>query len=140
MQALDNFERMLGETHGVELTGKRARAATGAAYKRLRKLLAEQCKDAELLHCTLQKVRSPADGTIEWVAADSRARFEREGARCLVWNTAALTPPPPSPPRSQAAASKHQALGGAAGATLVKGMGSIDEAYELEDVYYPIFP
>jgi len=61
------------------------KAATGKAYKALRKLLDEQCHDKQLTHCELKKARAK-DGTIEFVSAESRERFLREGAKCLIWN------------------------------------------------------
>ena len=66
------------------------KAATGKAYKALRKLLSEQCHDQELMHCELKKARA-ADGTIEFVSAESRERFMREGGQCLIWNQLAAS-------------------------------------------------
>jgi hypothetical protein len=77
----------------------------------------EQCNDPKLMHCGLEKCVA-ADGSVEWVAAHSKARlephlppiarshtapvpnarvaalspthpqerFQREGAKCLIWN------------------------------------------------------
>ena len=59
------------------------KAATGKAYKALRKLVEEQCNDKQLMHCELKKARA-ADGTIEFVSTESRERFMREGAKSLV--------------------------------------------------------
>ena len=44
-----------------------------------------QCDDPDLLRCGLEKVRAQ-DGTVEWVAPESKERFVREGKACLVWN------------------------------------------------------
>ena len=98
LQALDTFEALVGRAHEVDLGGKKAKAATGAAYKRLRQILANECKDTELVHCSLEKVRCPLDGSFEWVAPQSKARFLSEGQGCLVWNSAMVTAPPPPPP------------------------------------------
>ena len=66
------------------------KAATGKAYKALRKLLDEQCHDKQLTHCELKKARAK-DGTIEFVSAESREWFLREGAKCLIWNQLAAS-------------------------------------------------
>ena len=47
--------------------------------------LVSQCDDPDLLRCGLEKVRAQ-DGTVEWVAPESKERFVREGKACLVWN------------------------------------------------------
>ena len=62
-----------------------ASAATGNAYRALRQLVVGQCDDPDLLRCGLEKVRAQ-DGTVEWVAPESKERFVREGKACLVWN------------------------------------------------------
>ena len=38
-----------------------------------------------MLRCGLEKVAAE-DGTVEWVAPESKERFVREGAGCLIWN------------------------------------------------------
>ena len=63
--------------------GLSAKAATGKAYKALRKLLDEQCHDKYLETCELRKVRA-SDGTIEFVSEQSAERFLQEGNGCLV--------------------------------------------------------
>ena len=62
-----------------------AKGATGKAYKALRKLLDDQCHDKYLEHCSLAKARAD-DGAIEFVSAETRERFIREGQACLIWN------------------------------------------------------
>ena len=96
LQALDAFEELVGSAHEVDLGSKKAKSATGVAYKRLRQILANECKDTELMHCSLEKVRSPRDGSLEWVAPQSKARFLSEGQRCLVWNSASVTAAKPA--------------------------------------------
>ena len=58
---------------------------TGVAYRALRQLVKNQCDDPDLLQCGLEKVTAQ-DGTIEWVAAESKERFIKAGAACLIWN------------------------------------------------------
>ena len=53
----------------------RTTAATGKAYRALKDLVEEQCKDPQLMHCGLEKCVA-ADGSVEWVAAHSKARLE----------------------------------------------------------------
>ena len=90
LQAVDAIEAILkaqtglGEQSAV-VKKKGLKAATGKAYKALRKLLDEQCEDKYLVHCPLKKVRAE-DGTIEFVSAETKERFVREGAKSLVWN------------------------------------------------------
>jgi len=62
-----------------------AAAATGKAYRALLSLVEKQCGDPHLLQCGLERVRAD-DGTVEWVTQGSKARFELEGAACLIWN------------------------------------------------------
>ena len=62
-----------------------ATAATGKAYRALQQLVEHQCDDPLLLQCGLEKVKAE-DGTVEWVAPESKERFIKEGAACLVWN------------------------------------------------------
>ena len=60
-------------------------AATGSAYRALKLLVESMCGDPALLRCGLEKAWAE-DGTVEWVAPESRERFLREGADCLIWN------------------------------------------------------
>ena len=53
-------------------------AATGKAYRALQMLIDKQCGDKELLHCGLEKVKAN-DGTVEWVAPESKERFVERG-------------------------------------------------------------
>ena len=55
-------------------------AATGSAYRALKLLVESTCGDPALLRCGLEKVWAE-DGTVE-----SKERFVREGAGCLIWN------------------------------------------------------
>ena len=110
VQALNNFEALLGEAADVDAGSKGAKgakgakAATGKAYKQLRKVLKEQCNDEYLVQCSLKKARAN-DGSIEWVSEATKANFIARGQQCLVWNNASLkekaaTSPPP-PPRDK---------------------------------------
>lgn len=83
-RAVCEFEAVLNEA-GATKSGRHAKA-TGKAYRALASLIAEQCNDRALLHCGLVKVRSPKDGTVEWVSPASKERFETEGSACLLWN------------------------------------------------------
>ena len=134
VQALDAFEEMIGQSHQVDLNGKKAKAATGQAYKYLRKMLADKCNDTELIHCTLEKVRSPVDGVIEWVSPQAKERFMREGGRCLVWNTATISAPtPPTQPKAPPSAKGgvvSAALGAVAGVTA----GLAGDNYGMEPI------
>ena len=65
-------------------------AATGKAYRALQMLIDKQCGDKELLHCGLEKVKAN-DGTVEWVVPESKERFVKEGAACLIWNQQELS-------------------------------------------------
>ena len=60
-------------------------AATGSAYRALKLLVESMCGDPALLRCGLEKVWAE-DGTVEWVAPESKERFVRDGADCLIWN------------------------------------------------------
>ena len=60
-------------------------AATGSAYRALKQLVEGTCGDPALLRCGLEKAWAE-DGTVEWVAPESKERFVREGAGCLIWN------------------------------------------------------
>ena len=112
-EAAAKMELLLGggEANGGTLTGtpkkKELKAATGKAYRALKSLVAEQartcidptpnsccdstfpakaqCNDHDLQHCGLVKVKA-RDGTVEWVAEESRAQFESGGSACLIWN------------------------------------------------------
>ena len=53
----------------------RTTAATGKAYRALKDLVEEQCKDPQLMNCGLEKCVA-ADGSVEWVAAHSKARLD----------------------------------------------------------------
>jgi len=57
-------------------------------HVRVQALVEEQCDDKGLQHCGLTKAKAK-DGTVEWVAPDSCARFEAEGAASLIWNRSA---------------------------------------------------
>ena len=63
----------------------RTAAATGKAYRALKELVEEQCQDPKLMQCGLEKCVA-SDGSVEWVAAHSKERFQLEGAKCLIWN------------------------------------------------------
>ena len=67
-------------------------AATGSAYRALKLLVEGMCGDPALLRCGLEKVWAE-DGAVEWVAPESKARFVREGADCLIWNRRGSTEP-----------------------------------------------
>lgn len=49
----------------------------------------EQCDDPNLMRCGLEKCVA-ADGSVEWVAPESKERFACEGAKCLIWNQHSL--------------------------------------------------
>jgi hypothetical protein len=70
-------------------TAKAVKAATGQAYKQLRKMLKDQCKDEYLEHCEMDKEKAH-DGSIEFVSAGSKERFLRDGQQCLIWNDETL--------------------------------------------------
>ena len=74
-------------------TGKAA--ATGRAYKMLRKVPDVQCKDTYLEHSRCKRCAHPKEhGTIEFVSEETKARFISQGKSCLIWNTqAALAHP-----------------------------------------------
>merc|ERR1719389_1068411 len=73
----------------VSSESSRSTAATGKAYRALKELVEEQCNDPKLMHCGLEKCVA-SDGSVEWVAASSKERFQREGAKCLIWNQHSL--------------------------------------------------
>jgi hypothetical protein len=76
----------LSEATSSEVTSfSRTAAATGKAYRALKELVEQQCNDPKLMHCGLEKCVA-ADGSVEWVAAHSKERFQLEGAKCLIWN------------------------------------------------------
>ena len=58
VQAVANLEALLGGAADIgEAASKKVpRAATGQAYKYLRKVLKDQCHDEYLTHCALTKV------------------------------------------------------------------------------------
>ena len=88
-EAVAKMNVLLGgdqEAPGSTRRNKEVKTATGKAYRALKALVSEQCNDRDLQHCGLAKVKA-RDGTVEWVSDESRARFEQEGAACLVWNT-----------------------------------------------------
>ena len=70
-------------------TAKAVKAATGRAYKQLRKMLKDQCKDEYLVHCEMTKEKA-RDGSIEFVSAGSKERFLQFGQQCLIWNDETL--------------------------------------------------
>ena len=59
--------------------------ATDNAYRALASLVESQCDDPNLTLCHMSKVVA-GDGAVEWVTEASKARFEAEGAKCLIWN------------------------------------------------------
>ena len=59
--------------------------ATDNAYRALASLVESQCDDPNLTLCHMSKVVA-GDGSVEWVTEASKARFEAEGAECLIWN------------------------------------------------------
>jgi hypothetical protein len=70
-------------------TAKAVKAATGRAYKQLRKMLKDQCEDEYLVHCEMTKEKAH-DGSIEFVSAESKERFLHFGQQCLIWNDETL--------------------------------------------------
>eukprot|EP00900_Chrysochromulina_parva_P007133 jgi/Chrpa1/16420/Chrysochromulina_OHIO_Genome00023451-RA len=68
---------------------KAVKAATGRAYKQLRKMLKEQCEDEYLVHCEMTKEKA-RDGSIEFVSAGSKERFLHFGQQALIWNDETL--------------------------------------------------
>jgi hypothetical protein len=70
-------------------TAKAVKAATGRAYKQLRKMLKDQCEDEYLVHCEMTKEKAN-DGSIEFVSAESKDRFLHFGQQCLIWNDETL--------------------------------------------------
>jgi hypothetical protein len=70
-------------------TAKAMKAATGRAYKQLRKMLKEQCEDEYLVHCEMTKEKA-RDGSIEFVSVGSRERFLQSGQQALIWNDETL--------------------------------------------------
>ena len=85
LEAVHTVNNLMSKWNAVA-TGKAA--ATGQAYKMLRKVLDVQCKDKYLEHCSMHKVRAK-DGTIEFVSEETKARFISQGKSCLIWNTQA---------------------------------------------------
>jgi serine/threonine protein kinase len=70
-------------------SAKAVKAATGRAYKQLRKMLKEQCEDEYLVHCEMTKEKA-RDGSIEFVSAGSKERFLHFGQQALIWNDETL--------------------------------------------------
>ena len=68
----------LGGAPSVSSEASRNTAATGKAYRALKDLVEQQCNDPQLMHRGLEKCVA-ADGTVEWVAAHSKARLEPQG-------------------------------------------------------------
>ena len=68
----------LGGAKSVSSETSSSTAATGKAHRALKDLVEEQCKDPQLMHCGLEKCVAN-DGTVEWVAAHSKARLEPQG-------------------------------------------------------------
>jgi hypothetical protein len=66
-----------------------AKAATGRAFKQLRKMLKDQCHDEYLVHCEMTKEKA-LDGSIEFVSAGSKERFLHFGQQALIWNDETL--------------------------------------------------
>ena len=62
----------------ISSEASRTTAATGKVYRALKGLVEQQCNDPQLMHCGLEKCVA-ADGTVEWVAAHSKARLEPQG-------------------------------------------------------------
>jgi len=60
----------------------KARPAVDASYRALKQLVAEQCKDPQLLRTGLVKAEGK-DGSFDWVCPDAKARYEREGRAAL---------------------------------------------------------
>ena len=89
LEAVDAVNTLMSEWNAMA-TGKAA--ATGQAYKMLRKVLDVQCNDKYLEHCSMHKVRAK-DGTIEFVSEETKARFISKGKSCLIWNTQAILAP-----------------------------------------------
>ena len=129
VQAVDNFERLIGGSADLDADKKGAKAATGQAYKHLRKMLKDQCNDEYLVHCSLKKEKAN-DGSIEWVSQATKARFQALGQQCLVWNDQALkekaaAAKPPPPP----IATNH-----GQGGSAVSGLGGMSAGMSLADV------
>jgi len=79
----------LGGEKSVSSETSRTAAATGKAYRALKDLVEEQCSDPKLMQCGLEKCVA-SDGSVEWVAAHSKERFQLEGSKCLIWNQHSL--------------------------------------------------
>ena len=94
-EAVYSGEGVLGDdasstsSSGSQSTAKAMKAATGRAYKQLRKMLKEQCEDEYLVHCEMTKEKAH-DGSIEFVSAGSKERFLQFGQQCLIWNDETL--------------------------------------------------
>jgi hypothetical protein len=94
-EAVYSGEGVLGDdasstsTLASQPTAKAVKAATGRAYKQLRKMLKEQCEDEYLVHCEMTKEKA-RDGSIEFVSAGSKERFLHFGQQALIWNDETL--------------------------------------------------
>jgi tRNA A-37 threonylcarbamoyl transferase component Bud32 len=89
-EAVYSGEGVLGDDASSTLASpSKAKAATGRAYKQLRKMLKEQCDDEFLVHCEMTKEKA-LDGSIEFVSAGSRERFLHFGQQALIWNDETL--------------------------------------------------
>ena len=93
LQALRNFEMIVGEQQQNIMSSdikaespKSPNAATGQSYRALKNLIAEQCKDPDLLYCEMSKVRAN-DGSVEFVSDESKEKFIVEGQKSLIWNS-----------------------------------------------------
>ena len=71
-EAVYSGEGVLGDdASSTSASPSKAKAATGRAYKQLRKMLKEQCEDEYLVHCEMTKEKA-LDGSIEFVSAGSK--------------------------------------------------------------------
>ena len=98
LQALRNFEMIVGEQQENNMSAdvkaestKSPNAATGQSYRALKSLIAEQCKDPDLLYCEMSKVRAN-DGSVEFVSDDCKEKFIVEGRKSLIWNSLKSSP------------------------------------------------
>ena len=83
-------EGVLGDdASSTSASPSKAKAATGRAYKQLRKMLKDQCDDEYLVHCEMTKEKA-RDGSIEFVSAGSKERFLHFGQQALIWNDETL--------------------------------------------------
>lgn len=96
VEAIKTFEAVYSgegvledDASSTSASPSKAKAATGRAYKQLRKMLKEQCEDEYLMHCEMTKEKA-LDGSIEFVSAGTRERFLHFGQQCLIWNDVTL--------------------------------------------------